>query len=139
MAGRADLGPDLPPRLQVHGKARELEALAKRAAEFSGTGPTRNLQLALKQFDAMRVILSVPQAPGAGHPPDLASGAGAPAAGRPCGPADRGTGDQASQDSAPAADQAAASATARPQAPRSSIGNSAGDQGPDGPRSSNNA
>ena len=57
MADRADLGPALPPRLQVHAQAVELRVLADRAAEFSGTGPTRDLALALRQFERMRAIL----------------------------------------------------------------------------------
>lgn len=54
---QAELGPVLPPRSDVHHRARELQALAARAVEFSGCGPTADLQLALRQFDAMRAVL----------------------------------------------------------------------------------
>lgn len=53
----SDLGPVLPPRSDVHHRARELQALAARAAEFSGNGPTADLQLALRQFEHMRALL----------------------------------------------------------------------------------
>lgn len=53
----ADLGPVLPSRADVHHRARELQALAARAVEFSGGGPTADLALALRQFDAMRAVL----------------------------------------------------------------------------------
>lgn len=56
-AVQADLGPVLPPRAAVHDRARELQQLAARAAEFSGTGPTADLSLALRQFEAMRAVL----------------------------------------------------------------------------------
>ena len=52
-----ELGPILPPRGAVHAQALELLALAKRAEEFSGTGPTADLALALRQLDHMRAIL----------------------------------------------------------------------------------
>lgn len=55
-------GPLLPSKAQVHAQARELAALADRAREFAGSGPTADLQLALKQFERMRAIL------GAGEP-----------------------------------------------------------------------
>lgn len=53
----ANLGPVLPSRVAVATQARELEVLAKRAAEFAGTGPTADLGLALRQFESMRAIL----------------------------------------------------------------------------------
>lgn len=53
----ADLGPALPQRWVVAAKAREIALLAARAAEFAGTGPTADLALALRQFDAMRAVL----------------------------------------------------------------------------------
>lgn len=53
----ADLGPVLPSRCAVHARARELQALAARAVEFSGTGPTADLSVALRQFETMRAIL----------------------------------------------------------------------------------
>jgi hypothetical protein len=56
-ASLADLGPVLPSRCAVHAQAVELVALAKRAEEFSGAGPTADLGLALRQFERMRAIL----------------------------------------------------------------------------------
>ena len=53
----ADLGPALLPRWVVEARAREIAALAARAAEFAGTGPTADLALALRQFDHIRAIL----------------------------------------------------------------------------------
>lgn len=53
----ADIGPVLPPRAVVRDMARELQVLATRAVEFSGTGPTADLQAALRQLDAMRAVL----------------------------------------------------------------------------------
>ena len=52
-----ELGPVLPSRCAVHAQAVELRALAARAEEFSSTGPTADLSLALRQFDHMRAIL----------------------------------------------------------------------------------
>jgi hypothetical protein len=54
---QADLGPMLPRRSDVHSRARELQVLAARAVEFSGTGPTADLAVALRQFEAMRAVL----------------------------------------------------------------------------------
>jgi hypothetical protein len=53
----ADLGPVLPSRASIHASARELQALADRAVEFSGTGRTADLALALKQFERMKAVL----------------------------------------------------------------------------------
>jgi hypothetical protein len=57
MSVLADLGPVLPSRVAVHATAREMQALAQRAVEFSGTGTTADLVLALRQLDRMRAIL----------------------------------------------------------------------------------
>ncbi len=54
-----DLGPVLPSRLAVLAQARELKALADRAVEFSGSGPTADLTLALAQLERMRAVLGV--------------------------------------------------------------------------------
>lgn len=54
---QGDLGPALPSRAGVLAMSRELVVLARRAEEFAGTGPTRDLAAALKQFDRMRAIL----------------------------------------------------------------------------------
>lgn len=55
--GRDDLGPALPPRAAVHAQAVELQALAARAVEFSGPGPTADLGLAVRQLERMRAVL----------------------------------------------------------------------------------
>ena len=74
-ASLAELGPVLPSRCTVHAQAVELVALAKRAEEFSGTGQTADLGLALAQLERMRAILGTgPQAeesdrPRCGCPP----------------------------------------------------------------------
>ena len=52
-----EAGMILPSRVAVHCQARELLDLACRAVEFSGTGPTADLALALRQLDAMRAVL----------------------------------------------------------------------------------
>lgn len=57
MTAVAELGPVLPSRLAVYERARELQALADRAVEFSGTGRTADLALALKQFERMKAVL----------------------------------------------------------------------------------
>lgn len=54
---QSELGPGLPPKAQVWSQARELRALAERAMEFAGNGPTADLALALRQFDSMRAVL----------------------------------------------------------------------------------
>jgi hypothetical protein len=54
---RSDTGPVLPPRSAIQAQARELKALAMRAEEFAGGGPTANLAAALLQFERMRAIL----------------------------------------------------------------------------------
>lgn len=59
-----DLGPVLPARAMVHMQARELAELARRAVEFSGTGPTANLGVALGQLEQMRAILGEGRADG---------------------------------------------------------------------------
>jgi hypothetical protein len=41
----------------VHANACEVRALAVRAVEFAGTGPTADLALALRQFDRIRALL----------------------------------------------------------------------------------
>lgn len=53
----ANIGPTLRPRLLVLQDARELAALAARAVEFAGTGPSADLALAERQFERMRAIL----------------------------------------------------------------------------------
>ncbi|MFZ5745260.1 MAG: hypothetical protein ACOY7T_12360 [Pseudomonadota bacterium] len=53
----------LPPAAQVRFMARELQTLAARAVEFSGTGPTADPQAALRQFERMRAILGPGSAP----------------------------------------------------------------------------
>lgn len=47
----------LPPQFVVRQQARELLALAQRAVEFSGNGPTHDLQAALRQFERARALL----------------------------------------------------------------------------------
>lgn len=59
--GRSELGPVLPSKAAVFMQARELQALAARAVEFAGTGPTADLAAALQQFDSMRAILGEPK------------------------------------------------------------------------------
>jgi len=49
----------LPPRYVVRQQAMELLALAQRAVEFSGNGPTHDLQAALRQFERARALLGV--------------------------------------------------------------------------------
>lgn len=54
----SELGPVLPSRTAVYQRARELEALAKRAVEFAARRRDRHgLELALTQFDRMRAVL----------------------------------------------------------------------------------
>jgi hypothetical protein len=57
MNALAEIGPVLPSRAVVRAMARELQVLAARAVEFSGSGPTADLQLALRQFERIRAIL----------------------------------------------------------------------------------
>ncbi len=56
----ADLGPVLPSRASVEMLAREIQALAARAVEFAGNGPTAEYALALKQFERIRALLLQP-------------------------------------------------------------------------------
>ena len=53
----ADLGPVLPPRLQVYATAVEVQALARIAVEASLAGPGCDLARALAQLDKCRAVL----------------------------------------------------------------------------------
>lgn len=52
----ASLGPVLPSKAVVWTRARQIRDHAARVMEFAGTGPTADLQLALKEMDAIRAI-----------------------------------------------------------------------------------
>lgn len=72
MAGRmmppSELGPVLPSKGRVWSQAHELRALAERAMEFAGNGPSADLALALRQLDSMRAVLGC-DAPGSAAKP----------------------------------------------------------------------
>lgn len=53
----ASIGPVLPSKAEVWTQARRIRHLAARAMEFAGKGPTSDLQLALKEMDAIRAVL----------------------------------------------------------------------------------
>lgn len=50
------LGPVLPSKAEVWNSARLIRHHAARVMEFAGEGPTADLQLALKEMDAIRAI-----------------------------------------------------------------------------------
>jgi hypothetical protein len=54
----AEIGPALPPAWQVIERAKEIEALARRAAEFARPGPQQDLHVALRQFAAINQLTS---------------------------------------------------------------------------------
>lgn len=47
----------MAPAGVVYQQAREIEALAARAAEFAQRGPNQNVPLARKQFERIRAIM----------------------------------------------------------------------------------
>lgn len=55
----ASIGPVLPSKAEVWSRARQIRHLAGRVMEFAGSGPTADLQLALKEMDAIRAVLGV--------------------------------------------------------------------------------
>lgn len=57
MSVQADIGPNGKPCWKIYQNARELAALAQLAAECAASGPRRDVQRALAQFDRMRAIL----------------------------------------------------------------------------------
>ena len=56
MSAQAELGPALPPAWLLLQRAKEIEALARRATEFARTGPQQDLRLALRQFAAIQQL-----------------------------------------------------------------------------------
>lgn len=52
----ASVGPVLPSKAEVWNRARQIRHHAARVMEFAGSGPTADLQLALKELDTIRAI-----------------------------------------------------------------------------------
>ena len=58
MGVHQDIGPALPAAWQFVDRAKEIEILARRAAEFARPGPHQNLALAQRQFTAINQLTS---------------------------------------------------------------------------------
>lgn len=57
MSVQSDLGPAMLPAGVAYQRAREIEQLAARAAEFARRGPQQDMALVQKQFDRIRAIM----------------------------------------------------------------------------------
>lgn len=56
-----DIGPTAPPRWRVYEIAREIEAMAKIAAELSAKGPRCDVARAQNQLERIRAVLGPDQ------------------------------------------------------------------------------
>lgn len=57
MGARAELGPELPSRMEIYRVANELEHLARLARELASAGPRSDLPRAVSTLDRARALL----------------------------------------------------------------------------------
>lgn len=76
MSALGDLGPTTPGRMDIHLKAREVEALARLARELTIAGPRCDPARAQRQLNKVRALLG-PMPESEFQPDHLEQGAGA--------------------------------------------------------------